>query len=279
MEMKKALVVLSGGQDSTYCLVHALRTYSQVSTITFNYGQRHVREIEAAKTVAMLCGVAPYVLDVGPILQGTSPLTDAQQPLAQYENFDKMEAEVGSAVEKTFVPMRNALFLTLAANRAVVTDCNAIVTGVCQQDNANYPDCRESFIWAQQQAINQALGLVHPSGNLLPNAIRIDTPLMHATKAQAIQDMWETGDLWLLAFTHTSYDGLFPPTGKNHANILRAQGFLDADLPDPLVLRANMMGLMPLPPTENYNEDRTSFQRVSKRIRLTMDTFPHLAEA
>ena len=159
-----------------------------------------------------------------------------------------MADEVGDRVEKTFVPMRNALFIVVAANRAVVWGCDVLVLGVCQQDNANYPDCREDFILRMQIAINDSLG----QG---PNRLKIVTPLMHLSKAQSISlAMNLRGAYPALAWTHTSYDGMYPPTDKNHSNLLRAQGFLEAGVPDPLVVRAWQEGLMNLPETDNYSD-------------------------
>lgn len=244
--MKRALVVLSGGQDSTTCLAWAKQLYDEVHAITFNYGQRHSRELDAAKRVAELFVVASHeVCDLGPILKGTSPLTDHSRDLETYTDFKSMDTIIGDRVELTFVPMRNALFLTLAANRAVCLGGADIVTGVCEADNANYPDCRLAFVRAQELAIEQALG---------HGGIHIVTPLMFMTKAQSVQLALATpGAYFALAHSHTAYDGAYPPVGKDHASTLRAQGFLEADAPDPLVVRAWNEGLMPLPGTTNYD--------------------------
>jgi 7-cyano-7-deazaguanine synthase len=245
--MSKALVVLSGGQDSTTCLFYAKQHYDEVHAITFNYNQRHQIEIVAARTVATMAGVESHlILGLGPILESTSPLTDPDAELETYTDFESMDEIIGDRVEKTFVPMRNALFLTIAANRAVVLGCDAIVTGVCQEDNANYPDCRQTFIDAMGNMIHYALD---------DNSIELVTPLMHLSKAQSIY-LAQTldGCMEALAYSHTAYDGKYPPTSKDHASTLRAQGFLEAGVPDPLVLRAVIEGLMPLPMTANYGE-------------------------
>lgn len=251
--MKKALVVLSGGQDSTTCLAWAFRQGFEVSAITFDYGQRHSREIQAARDIAKLAGLDDHeIVSLGPILKGTSPLTDPGQPLERYDNYAQMDAVIGDRVEKTFVPMRNALFLTIAANRAVCIGATKIITGVCQQDNANYPDCREQFIRRQQQAINEALGYINEKSGHAPEYISILTPLMHLSKAESIKTMEHLGYLTWLAWSHTAYDGQYPPTGTDHASMLRAEGFLQAGIPDPLVVRACFDGLMQLPATANY---------------------------
>lgn len=245
--MSKALVVLSGGQDSTTCLYWAKCHFDEVCAITFDYGQRHVREIEAAVKVASMAGVSVHqIVKVGPLLDGRSPLTNPDEELETYADFASMDQIIGDRIEKTFVPMRNAFFLTLAANRAVCMDAYNLVTGVCQQDNANYPDCRASFIYAQQKTINEALGI----SNFL-----IWTPLMNLSKAGSIvlaQSM--NGCMEALAYSHTAYDGKYPPNGKDHASMLRAQGFLEAGVADPLVVRAWREGLMALPETPNYAE-------------------------
>lgn len=261
---EKALVVLSGGQDSTTCLAFAIQAFGveNVSAITFNYGQRHKREIRAAVDIAILFGLAGRheILDIGPdLLDGTSPLTDHTQTLETYENHEQMEGIIGNRVEKTFVPMRNALFLTIAANRAVVTGHHHIYTGVCQADNANYPDCRAEFIGSQQMTINEALGVDYadPSEEDLDRRISIATPLMYLTKEQSIArfvDLCGPVDFCKLAWSHTAYDGQYPPVGKDHASVLRAEGFLRSGWPDPLVVRAHMEGLMPLPDTANYQK-------------------------
>lgn len=258
----KYLVVLSGGQDSTTCLFWAkqrLRGYdasqgvvneSELHAITFDYGQRHRIEIEAAKKVAQLAGVTSHeVIPVPNCLRSTSPLVDHDNELERYQSFKQMDQVIGERVELTFVPMRNTLFLTIAANRAVALGCKDIVTGVCQEDNANYPDCREFYIFTLQQAFNESLGLKRH------NELTIHTPLMHLSKAETVNLATQLpGCMKALAYSHTSYDGKYPPTDMNHANVLRAQGFLDAHIPDPLVVRAHDEGLMALPGTDNYND-------------------------
>lgn len=267
----KAIVVLSGGQDSTFCLLHAAEAHGahNVHAVTFNYGQRHSLELAAAETVARIVGVASHeVVTLGPILQGTSPLTDPTQTLETYQSFEQMDAVIGDRIEKTFVPMRNALFLTLAGNRAVVHGAPHIYTGVCQQDNANYPDCTVPFITRQEEALRAAV--------LQP--LHIHTPLMHMRKSEAIHVCLKHGRHWygLLGYTHTAYDGQFPPVGSDHATLLRAHGFEEAGVPDPLVVRAHLLGKMELPDTPNYkgsgNEDlmhelMTYFRDVSHSLK------------
>lgn len=247
--MSKALVVLSGGQDSVTCLFWAKQNFTEVHAITFDYGQRHSIEIEAAIKTAEMAGVASHeVVTVPNCLISASPLTSTN-PLEQYSSHEQMEKIIGARREATFVPMRNALFLTIAANRAEALGIQNLVTGVCAMDNANYDDCRAIFVQAAQFYINTALGHDHRG----TPAIHIHTPLLYLTKEETVKLSHELPGCWeALAYSHTSYDGKYPPTDMNHSNVLRAEGFLRAGLPDPLVLRAYKEGLMDLPDTPNY---------------------------
>lgn len=244
-----ALVVLSGGQDSTTCLFWAKQHFDEVHAITFDYGQRHIIEIEAAHKVGQLAGVASHeVIRVPDILKSTSPLT-SEEVLEQYQDHASMEQIIGERVEKTFVPMRNTLFLTIAMNRAVARGCRALVTGICQADNANYPDCTEEFRRKFQDMACQSLGVSGTSFSVL-------APLMYCTKESSVHIAMSLPGCWeALAWSHTSYDGKYPPTDMNHANVLRAYGFEQAGLPDPLVLRAVAEGVMEMPSTANYSPE------------------------
>jgi 7-cyano-7-deazaguanine synthase len=230
IKVNKALVVLSGGQDSTTCLYWAKQNFDEVHAVTFDYGQRHIREIEAAVKVAKMAGVATHeVVAVGPMLRSTSPLVDPEATLEQYTDYESMDAIIGDRVELTFVPMRNAFFLTLAANIALSKGCRNLVTGVCQQDNANYPDCREEFIASQQETINQALGIAD---------FKILTPLIDLSKAESIAlAVSMPGCMEAMAWSHTCYSGEFPACGKCHSCTLRAHGFEEAGVADPLIIR------------------------------------------
>lgn len=243
--MKKAIVVLSGGQDSTTCLAIAIERHGveNIKCVTFNYGQRHVIEIAAAFNVAALLGVTQHecLALSNNILKSTSPLVSDSE-LEQYAD----HASLPGGIEKTFVPLRNQLFLTLAANRAVDFGAEYIYTGVCQEDFGGYPDCRRSFIDTLQTAIN-----LSNEGAATP--IEIVTPLMDMTKADAVLLALELDGCYrALAYSHTAYDGAYPPVGHDHASLLRAKGFEEAGVPDPLVIRAAYEGLMELPATTNY---------------------------
>ena len=245
--MSKTLVVLSGGQDSTTCLYWALNHKHDVEAVSFNYGQKHgAAELEAAAKIAKMANVPHEIIDIPDILEGTSPLVSNNE----LEQYDDMYSLPGG-LEKTFVPYRNQLFLTIAANRAFVRGMSHMITGVCEEDFGGYPDCRRVFIDALEQACT--LGS-HTGKEGCPGPLKIHTPLMYLSKAQTVDlAMRLPGCYEALQWTHTSYDGNYPPTGKDHATLLRAKGFMDAMKPDPLVLRAWAEGLMDLPETDNYS--------------------------
>lgn len=246
-----ALIVLSGGQDSTTCLYRAKEEHTHVHAITFDYGQRHVRELLAAKRVAEIAGVESHefvTLGKG-ILHSTSPLVSAAK-LEQYRDSNSLPG----GVEKTFVPMRNQLFLTIAANRAVELGARYIYTGVCQEDYGGYPDCRQVFIESLMETVNLSLD----SDN---HKVQFVTPLMDMTKAESIHMAMDIRYCWeTLAFTHTAYDGEYPPIGKDHATLLREKGFHEAGVPDPLILRAVYERRMKLPNDTLYHSQYAADQ-------------------
>ena len=246
--MRKVLVVLSGGQDSTTCLYWAKKYAAEIHAVTFNYGQRHEREIEAARIVGEMAGVKSHeFIDLGPVLIGSSPLVNRAETLEQYAS----PFALPGGLEKTFVPGRNALFLIIAANRAYALGCTDIVTGVCEEDFGGYPDCRRVFIDSMEQSIREGFAADYQDPFC---ALRIHTPLMHLSKAATVNLAADLPGCWeALAYTHTAYDGAYPPTGKDHATLLREKGFIEANRADPLVVRAWREGLMELPATANYD--------------------------
>lgn len=237
----KALVVFSGGQDSTTCLFAAMKEFGrdQVAAISIDYGQRHRRELDASEAIASAQSIPREVITLGAIMAGTSPLTNDGEKLEQYKD----HASLPGGLEKTFVPARNLLFMVLAANRAYVAGCDTIVMGLSQEDYGGYPDCREGFIHAMEATLKEGL----------ERDMKFWTPLLHMTKADSVKyALTMPGCYAALGFSHTSYDGAYPPTGHDHATLLRAKGFEEAGLPDPLVARAHFENLMPLPASANY---------------------------
>lgn len=191
--MKKAVVVFSGGQDSTTCLVQALKEFDEVHAITFDYGQRHKLEIEVAQQLAKQLGVTAHkVMDVTLLNElAISSLTRDDIPVSH-----ELQA---NGLPNSFVPGRNILFLTLAGIYAYQIGATTIITGVCETDFSGYPDCRDEYV----QAMNQALA----KGMDLPLMIR--TPLMWLNKAETWALADQLGALDLVRHqTLTCYNGL-----------------------------------------------------------------------
>jgi 7-cyano-7-deazaguanine synthase len=223
-EEQKALVVLSGGQDSTTCLYWAIDRYgpAAVDTVTFDYGQRHRIELECAAKVAEFAGVSNTCLPIDTLTAlGGDSLTD---PDIVVEH----DVDANTGLPNTFVPGRNLIFLTYAAAFAYRRGIPNIVTGVAQTDYSGYPDCREETIVALQQALR--LGM--------ETDVTIHTPLMHLSKKETVELARDLGGLPAMAYTHTCYNGERPPCGHCPACELRAKGFKQAGIADPLLTAA-----------------------------------------
>ena len=218
---EKALVVLSGGQDSTTCLYWAINRFGRAHTwsVTFDYGQRHRLELDCAANVAEHAGVSNECLPIDTFAAlGGDALTDADIAV------EKSTAGAGS-LPNTFVPGRNIIFLTFAAAYAYQRGIMHLVTGVAQTDYSGYPDCREETISALQTTLH--LGM--------ESDIVIHTPLMHLSKRQTVELARDLEALPAMALTHTCYEGVRPPCGDCPACVLRAKGFAEAGIPDPLL--------------------------------------------
>ena len=216
-----ALVVLSGGQDSTTCLYWAIDRFgaANVSTISFDYGQRHKIELECAARIAEHASVGNTCLPINTFAAlGGDALTD--RDIAVQNN---ISAE--SSLPNTFVPGRNLVFLTFAAAYAYQRGIDHLVTGVAQTDYSGYPDCREDTIRSLQQTRRAGM----------ESTIVIHTPLMYLSKKETIELAVQLGALPALALTHTCYNGERPPCGKCPACELRARGFAEAGIEDPLL--------------------------------------------
>lgn len=219
--MDKALVVLSGGQDSTTCLYWAIRRFGrdQVSSLTFDYGQRHRIELDCAADVASQAGVANRILPIDTFAAlGGNALTDQEIEVA---------GGADGSLPSTFVPGRNLVFLTFAAAYAWPRRIGHLVTGVAQTDYSGYPDCREETLRALEQALR--LGM--------ESQVEIHAPLMHLSKKQTVLLARDLGAIDAMRLTHTCYEGRRPPCGTCPACKLRARGFAEAGISDPLVGR------------------------------------------
>ncbi|HET6631068.1 MAG TPA: 7-cyano-7-deazaguanine synthase QueC [Woeseiaceae bacterium] len=217
----KALVILSGGQDSTTCLYWALDRFGRgaVESVTFDYGQRHRVEIQCAGDVARSAGIPNAVLPIDTFAAlGGNALTDPDCPVP--------EATAGDGeLPATFVPGRNLIFLTFAAAFAWPRGIGHLVTGTAQTDYSGYPDCRRDTIDALETSLS--LGL--------ERTMVIHTPLMHLSKKETVELAERLGALEAMALTHTCYKGERPPCGTCAACLLRAKGFAEAGIADPLV--------------------------------------------
>jgi 7-cyano-7-deazaguanine synthase len=220
------LVIFSGGQDSTTSLYWAREKFKGVHAITFDYGQRHKIEIESAKKIVTLAGVESHeVVDITGMMKTSSPLVDFSREVGQYRSVD----ELPGGIEPTFIPCRNILFLTITANRAVVKGIRDLVTGVSAIDYGGYPDCRPRFITLMEETLRHGLEM----------EINIHTPMISLSKKDTVLLASKlSGCMEALAYSHTCYEGKFPPCGQCHACLLRIKGFKEAGIEDPLMDRA-----------------------------------------
>lgn len=193
LDKDSALVVFSGGQDSTTCLFWAKRHFKHVRALTFKYGQKHVLEIDQAKEIARIADVPIEVMDVSFISELSSgcSLTD--------NSIEMDEDKPADAPPNTFVPGRNLFFLSIAAVYAREKGCMNLVTGVSQTDYSGYPDCRDSFI----RSLNVSLNLS------MDEQFVIHTPLMWLDKCEtwALADELGVFDL-VRTKTLTCYNGI-----------------------------------------------------------------------
>lgn len=216
-------MLFSGGQDSTTCLFWALTTFARVEALAFAYGQRHAVELQQAQRIADLAGVTLHTLDLSGTLSGSALTEDGD--LSAPHTLD-------ASLPASFVPGRNALFLTCAASLAYTRGTYDLVGGMCQTDYSGYPDCRRAFIDSQQATLSLALG----------QDVRIHTPLMYLTKAQTwklARDLGTVAGCDVLEVvrreSHTDYGGdraTWNAWGygrlDNPASVLRAKGYEEA---------------------------------------------------
>ncbi|RFU64484.1 7-cyano-7-deazaguanine synthase QueC [Peribacillus saganii] len=211
MENVKAVVVFSGGQDSTTCLFWALENFAEVEAVTFDYNQRHITEIECAKNITRELGIRHHILDMA-LLNQLAPNALTR------DNIEVKDGEDGE-LPSTFVPGRNLLFLSFAGVLARGIGAKHIVTGVCETDFSGYPDCRDVFI----KSLNVTLNLS------MDEPFVIHTPLMWLNKAET----WKLADeLGAFSFvrekTLTCYNGIISDgCGECPACMLRQKGLQD----------------------------------------------------
>jgi 7-cyano-7-deazaguanine synthase len=223
---KKAVLLSSGGLDSTTVMAIAKKEGYEIYSLSFNYGQRHVMELEAAERVARSLGAKEHMVihvDLGKI--GGSALTDE----IQVPKTRRVE-EMKKGIPVTYVPARNTIFLSYALAWAEVLEASDIFIGVNAIDYSGYPDCRPEYITAFEGMANLALK-VTVEGKM---RIKIHTPLIHMPKAEIIRKGMELGVDYGL--THSCYDP--SPEGKACGQcdscLLRKKGFREAGITDPI---------------------------------------------
>lgn len=218
--MKRAVVLLSGGLDSSVAIHLAKSEGFEVYALSFDYGQKHNKELECAKATALKVGaVAHNIVTLQLNLWGGSSLTDS-----------KMEVEDGDItrtdIPMTYVPARNMVFLSVAASFAEAIGAQDIFIGVSEVDYSGYVDCREEFIRSMEETINKGTVMAAEHGK----KIRIHTPFINKTKAEEILLGEKLGVDWSL--TWSCYRGGKKPCGTCDSCLLRAKAFSEAGVVD-----------------------------------------------
>ena len=220
---KRAVVLLSGGLDSATTLYVAKKQGYKVLALSFDYGQRHKRELNSARKIARLANVGLKVVKVALPWKGSS-LLDSGLKIPSYSFISAGKTKIPS----TYVPARNTIFLSFALSYAEAIKANAIFIGANVLDYSGYPDCRPKYFKAFSRLSKQATkcGTEHKE-------IKILTPLIDLTKA----DIVKLGMKLRVPFEHTwsCYEGKKKPCGICDSCCLRAKGFIEAGQKDPLI--------------------------------------------
>ncbi len=225
--MKKAVCLLSGGLDSATCLGVARRDGFECYALSFDYGQRHFVELDAATRVATYFHVREHkIAKIDLRVFGASALT-ADLTVPKHQTVE----EIGGGIPITYVPARNTIFLSFAMAWAEVLECSDVFIGVNAIDYSGYPDCRPEFIAAFERMAN----LATKAGVEGRTRLRIHTPLAQLNKAGIVRLGAEVG--LDFALTHSCYDPEEGgrPCGQCESCLLRRKGFSEAGIPDPLL--------------------------------------------
>ena len=221
---KKAVILLSGGLDSTTALAIAYSEGYECYAVSFRYGQRHSAELEACKKIAPTFDFKKHLIidiDLGKI--GGSALTDLDIDVPKNRDESQM-----TDIPVTYVPARNTIFLSYALAWAEVLDASAIFIGVNHLDYSGYPDCRPEFIQSFENTANLAT-----KAGVSGQKIEIKAPLINMTKAQIIQRGTELGVDYSITHSCYSPDDQGLACGQCDSCILRKRGFEQAEVPDP----------------------------------------------
>lgn len=224
----KALVLASGGVDSTTCLGMAIDQYGKenVVALSMSYGQKHTKEVECAKAVAEYYGVELYSIDLAQIFQfsNCSLLQHSDEEIPQESYGKQLEKTDGKPVS-TYVPFRNGLFLSTAASFALSKDCSVIYYGAHSDDAAGsaYPDCSDVFNKAMGEAIYEGSG----------RQLRIEAPFINKTKAEVVATGLALGVPYEL--TWSCYEGGDKPCGVCGTCVDRQEAFAKNNVTDPIL--------------------------------------------
>ena len=226
-----AVVLLSGGLDSTTCLALAVREGFAVHALSFRYGQRHAHEVEAARRIAARYGVARHVVvDIDLRVFGGSALTDDHLAVPKDR---PAEALVEEAVPVTYVPARNTIFLSYALALAETTGAQDLFLGVNALDYSGYPDCRPAYVEAFARMANLATRAGVEAAARGEVALRLRTPLLHLTKAEIVRLGLSMGVDYGETTSCYDPDSNHAACGHCDACQLRLRGFAEAGADDP----------------------------------------------
>ena len=226
---KKAVVLLSGGIDSTTMLAIAQSQGYSVYAMSFRYGQRHTLELDRAKQISEKTGVEKHIIiDIDLRAFGGSALTDDIDVPKERSN-----QEIGTGIPITYVPARNTIFLSFALAWAETLETNTVFIGVNALDYSGYPDCRPEYIAAYQRMAN----LATKTGVEGKTTLEIQTPLIFMTKAQIIQKGTELGVDYALTLSCYDPDNQGKACGACDSCLLRKKGFEEAGVSDATVYR------------------------------------------
>ncbi len=229
--MKKALILFSGGIDSTTCLYWARDRFERVSLLTFDYGQRHRVEVRSAAELARRFGLSQKILSVDLTQIGGSALTDANIRLPEFTRIE----EIDEGLPPTYVPFRNGIFLALAAAWAEVIEARDLVCGFNVIDSPNYPDTSRSFITAMEEAVNAGTRAAFEQGRFTLHA-----PFVDMTKTEIIEAGLSLGVDY--SYSISCYAGGEVPCLKCSACLLRHRAWQEAGEEDHLITRLKKEG-------------------------------------
>lgn len=225
---QNAVVLLSGGLDSVTCLYWAKANYANVTAVSFDYGQRHNSELDAAKRVAAAAHVDHRIINIDLAQLGGSALTDTRIDVPTGHATDFTTTGDNQHIPVTYVPARNTIFLSYALAVAEVTASRTIVIGVNAVDYSGYPDCRPEYIEAFTKMANLAT-----KAGVTGQSLTIATPLLHLSKAAIIQLGTVLGVDYSLTVSCYQADSQGRACGVCDSCVLRQQGFLQAEIEDP----------------------------------------------